>query len=226
MTTTILSAAETKDGWKLLAHDPMTGDWKETWSQDSDSSEITSDKDGLTWIADKGNDVLWFKEGPFAGDIKITYEFEHLRDSPNVLILFVQANGVGGEFSNNILEWQDKRPNAKYSMYKGRMNYLSVSYANGEDEIRFRHSIDGKGAVRIGERPGEGTFKVGVVYDITCIREGKDITFQAENRETGKVHTWKTQLLEDQDLEPGWIGFRTMNTQGGRYKNFKIFGKK
>lgn len=72
----------------------------------------------------------------------------------------------------------------------------------------------------------EGTFDVSVVYDVSFIREGKDISFAAKNRETGEVKTWKTQLLEDQDLEPGWIGFRTMGTQGGRYKDFKVFAPK
>lgn len=225
MMATLQMTAESDDGWKLLHHDPMTGDWKETWSQDSNSTEISSGEDGLTWIADNGNDVLWFKEGPFGGDIKITYEFEHLRDAPNVLILFVQANGVGGEFANNVLDWKDKRPDAKYTMYKGKMNYVSISYANGQDEVRFRHSTKDTNAARIGEFPDEGAFDVGVVYDITFIREGKDITFQAKDRETGELTTWETQLLEDQELEPGWIGMRSMGTQGGRYKDFKVFTK-
>jgi hypothetical protein len=220
-----LSGAESSGDWKLLHHDPMTGDWQETWSQDSDSSEISSGEDGLTWTADKGNDVLWFTQGPFAGDIKITYEFEHLTDSPNVLILFVQANGVGGDYPNNVLDWQDQRPDASYGQYKGKMNYISVSYANGQDEVRFRHSIKDKGAERIGEFPDDGAFDVGVVYDVTFVREGRKITFEAKNRETGKVRTWTTELLEDYPLEPGWIGLRTMNTQAGRYKDFKVYSK-
>lgn len=217
-----LAAAESvvPADWQLLHRDPLTGDWREQWSLDG-HSKVETGSNGMVFTADKGqNDVLWFKPR-IEGDVAITYTFEHLVDSPNVIILFVQATGSGEEpYVEDLFAWQDLRESGRYPLYKQNMNYVSVSYANGQDEVRFRQCL---GFDVIGKHDAEGAFAVGKVYDVCFTRIGREVVFTATDQATGTEYRWPATMNPEPLSDSGWIGIRHMNRQSARYRDFAVY---
>ncbi len=209
--------------WKLAYSDPCTGDWRENWSLDGDSSVVTG-SEGMTFYADKGHhDVLWFRP-VIEGDIRVEYDYLNFPTRGGTTILFIEASGKdGGQYPEDILQWSEARSSGRYSLYKGEMNYVSVSYSNPQNEVRLRQC---PGFQVIARHENANMFQPGQLHHIVAEKVGRQMRFTVTNRHSGVRKSFEATLAEQPAIAPGRIGLRNMNNRKVRYSDFKLYVRK
>ena len=226
--------------WQEVLFDPCTKDWSEHWTLDGENARITHSQKGMDFYAgpeyrnDADHAVLWTRQS-FRGDIRLDYEYTKPDDSiAAVTILYLLATGDGTKnYNKDISKWADLRKIPAMRKYFGHMNTLHISYAafgmeNDDPEadyIRARRymPLRGQGLKETELKPDyfrTGLFKQGVPYQITVIKQGRDLFMRIRGDEREKLCHWKNVSLPP--INEGRIGLRHMYTRGARYRNFRI----
>lgn len=222
-------------GWREVFADPGSGDWKEKWFLDGAIGTVKNTERGMELTAgpefknDAHHMVLWTKDS-FRGDIRISYDYTRLDQSPNcVTILYIQATGSGqGPYAKDITEWNHLRKVPAMNLYFDHMHTYHISYAAapGTDEsyIRGRRYLpEGKGLKGTELKPDyfpERLFQTGVPHKITVIKNARGLFLRVENAEqTLHCHMRQPGLPE---ISEGRIGLRHMFTRSARYANVRV----
>ncbi|MFW6007553.1 MAG: DUF1961 family protein [Halanaerobiales bacterium] len=219
--------------WEEVFFDECTDNWQDKWILDGKIAEvINSDrgmelKAGPEWGEDAHHAVLWTKDY-FKGDLKIEYEYTRLdEENKGVNIIYIQATGEGEEpYTEDIMEWSDKREVPAMSKYFNHMHTYHISYAAdpGKDNAYIRaRRYTASGLADTDIKPDydpDGLFKTGEKHKITIIKSNDRLfmNFAAETKEL--LCYWHN--TEFPAIEEGYIGLRHMFTRSARYKNFKI----
>lgn len=228
-----------QNNWNLSFEDEGTvGCWEDKWFLDGKMASVKYSTEGLLFNAGKViNDhachgVLWTKK-IFSGDLKIEYDFT-CKDTINkdaVVILYILAEGIGYEpFDKDIYKWEQLRSTPYMYLYWWGMNAIHVSYAtraNGMDNyIRARKYPVRSGSVTFKQTEvlpsfdGEDLFKPNVMYHLTFIKVGNQLTFEVKGDGKDKIFKWKDKRFTS--IKSGRVGFRQMWGRNSLYKNIKI----
>jgi len=227
--------------WKLVMHDPCTGDWTNHWTLDGLKAEVSNGNLGMDFSAgpvhrdDSCHAVLWTRES-FKGDIRIEYEYTKLDDTDhNVTILYVQATGSGeGDYHKDISRWSGLRQVPSMSFYFNHMNTYHISYAafgtaNSDPEndyIRARRYLPetGNGLQGTELKPDyarTGLFERFVPHKITVIKQQNGLFLYVRNPERELLCHWENDSLPP--ILEGHIGLRHMCTRSARYLDFRVY---
>lgn len=233
--------AKTEDGrqWRLAFADDGTGDWREKWFLDGDTSKVENTPTGMVLqagpdVKDNGDSmVLWTKES-FAGDVKIEYEFTRLDRlaAEGVNIIYLKATGIGTPpYDKDIAAWANLRNRARMPLYFNFMNALHISYSVGSplvegEYIRARRypapvGVPFQAVTEIeGTHFGTGLFKPDVTYRLTVTSVGKRMTFDVFGDGREERFEWDTSKFPP--LTEGRIGLRLMPCRVSRIRDFRV----
>jgi hypothetical protein len=198
--------------------DSCTGNWRDNWLNDAGGT-LRNSADGMRFVNPERHDVVWFKHA-IEGDVRIKCEICNNGDSKNAHILFIQATGIGGDYPENILEWQSKRSAANYDLYRYKMNNVGLSMDNPQNQIRFRHNA---GFLLLKTYAEANLFGKGMHYHIAAQKVGKTVSFEVSHQESGEHKTYAATLENKPLINTGHIGFRQMIGRDVTYKNFKVY---
>ena len=221
--------------WREIFSDSGSDDWKKQWFLDGEIGTVKNTPDGMVLTAgpelrnDAHHMVLWTKNS-FTGDVKITYNYTRLDQSPNcVTILYIQATGHGrGPYKRDITEWNHLRRVPSMNCYFDHMHTYHISYAaepgTEESYIRGRRYLpEGKGLKGTELQPDyfpQGLFQTGIPHRITVIKRARSLFMRIQNAEqTLDCHMRQPELPE---ITEGRIGLRHMFTRSASYRNFRV----
>lgn len=225
--------------WDLKMLDSGTESWAKYWTRDGKVAHLRNTEDGLVYKAGPQyanhahHEVLWTKQ-VFQGDIKIEYNYTRLDDTIKaVTILYVYAQGEGGEYPADISLWADRREEPYMSKYFKNMHLYHISYAafdldnsvRGADYIRARRYLPVKanGLKGTDLKPDyfkTGLFEPGIKHKITVIKKGTNLFMHIDNGDKKLLAHWDTSIFPD--LNRGRVGLRHMFTRNALYSDFKI----
>lgn len=226
--------------WAETMFDSGTGDWREKWSLDGLTAEVTNGAEGMHFAAGPteghhpDHAVLWTQES-FAGDVRLDFLYTRTDETiRNVNIIYLQATGSGeGEYAEDIMEWRHLREEPWMKNYFRTMNTYHISFAAfgtkntdpAEDYIRARRYMPIMdaglgGTVLKPDHARTGLFKPGITYKITVIKVGRDLHMRIIEGERAYYCHWRNENLPD--IEQGRIGFRHMYARSARYQNVRV----
>jgi hypothetical protein len=210
--------------WKLVHENATGAGWQDLWSQDGPST-LEPQEGGLLFHSDKDqHDVIWLKP-PVEGDVRIEYDFLPYESPGGTAILFIQATGEErGIYVRDILEWSDVRSGGDYDLYKSHMNYVSVSYTNPQDEVRFRQSLGFYLLERYED--ADEVFERDAEHHICATKVGRRVSFEVTNKDSGETRTCEAEMRPEPAVTEGRIGLRLMNGRKARFSNFNVYTRR
>jgi len=225
----------------LALEDDGTGDWRDNWGLDGERAVIRNTPRGMVFSAgpvardNASHAVLWTKKS-FSGDMKVEFDFTRL-DTINryVNILYFHAQGIGGEYGQDIHTWADRREIPYMKTYFEKMNLLHISYAafgnaNDEEEnyLRVRrypvtpersfHEIEVEPTIE-----DTGGFQPGVLHRMCFVKTADKLGLRIETETGGLHHIWDTASVAPPQFGP--LGIRHMWTKCSRYHNLRIYSE-
>ncbi|MFW6045108.1 MAG: alginate lyase family protein, partial [Planctomycetota bacterium] len=231
--------------WKTTFTEPGDENWQQRWHLDGENATVKTIEGGFEFSAgpEEGNDahhaVLWTRES-FEGDVRISYDYTRLDDADHyVNILYILATGTGlGPYSEDILDWADRRKVPTMSKYFENMNLLHVSYAAHPTPAALRRGAEDREYIRVRRYPipvnssfdstvvppdyfETGLWQTGVKHHIDVIKRGPRLLMKVtpEGGET-QYFGWNTSGWPP--VREGRIGLRHMFTRSARYENFRV----
>jgi hypothetical protein len=226
--------------WQVALRDAGDGDWRENWSLDGLTAEVTNGPAGMHFASgpEEGNHadhaVLWTQER-FTGDVRIDFLYTRTDEAiRNVNIIYVQATGSGeGDYAEDIMAWRHLREEPLMRHYFRTMNTYHISFAAfgtkntdpEEDYIRARRYMpkleDGLiGTDLYPDYARTGLFQPGKTYRVTVIKTERDLWMRVLGGDGVYYCHWRNEDLPI--IEEGRIGLRHMYARSARYQNFSV----
>ncbi len=225
----------------LAMDDPGTGDWRAEWVVDGERADLRNTPRGMVFAAGPipqdhaCHAVLWTRKR-FTGNLKIEFEFTRL-DTVNryVNILYLHAQGVGGQWAPDIHTWSDQRAIPYMKTYFENMQLLHLSYAafgndNDEDDnylrVRRYPVTPERGFRDIEVDPTivkTGCFQPGVPHHMCVVKTADKLALRIRTDAGALHHIWDTTAVAPPQSGP--VGIRHMWTKCSRYRMIRIYSE-
>ncbi|MHC4872898.1 MAG: hypothetical protein ACYTFY_13735 [Planctomycetota bacterium] len=226
---------------KIVLKDSGTGNWQDNWVVDGYRADIRNTPEGMVFSAgpERGDNschaVLWSKKS-FSGSMKVEFDFTRL-DTINrfVNILYFHAQGVGGDYVEDIHSWSDKRCIPFMKTYFENMNLLHISYAafgnqNDDDDnylrVRRYPVTEERSFEQIEVEPTiekTGFFQSGILHKMCFVKTKDRLALRVKTEEAELHHIWDTTTVAPPESGP--LGIRHMWTKSSLYKDIKIYSE-
>ena len=216
-------------------------DWRDYWNLDGKRANIQNGSDGMVFAAGPTamdhacHAVLWTKES-YSGNLKVKFGMTRL-DTVNryVNILYLHAQGIGGEYPSDIHKWSEKREIPYMKTYFEKMNLLHTSFAafgseNDKDDnyIRVRKYpvTPEKSFDQIEVEPtlqNTPFFAPGIRHQLFFVKTIDRLALSIESEVGVMYHLWDTTHVAPPTSGP--VGIRHMFAKCSKYHDFKIYSE-
>ena len=225
----------------LALEDDGTGDWRDHWVLDGERAVIRNTPRGMVFSAGPvaqdhaSHAVLWTRKS-FSGAMKVEFDFTRL-DTINryVNILYFHAQGIGGEYGQDIHAWADRREIPYMKTYFEKMNLLHISYAAfgnpNDDDVNYlrvrRYPVTAERSFNeIEVEPtvdDTGCFQPGVLHRMCFVKTADKLALRIRSEAGALHHIWDTASVAPPQSGP--LGIRHMFAKCSRYYNLRIYSE-
>lgn len=231
---------------QLLFEDSMSENWQAKWFLDGEKATLEHRDGGLAFITEESgfnknenraafdaqHAVLWTRES-FEGDIRISYKYTRLPGCTWQKLIYIQAQGVGGPFDDDIYAWKEGRKVSVMSEYFNHMDLIALSLRN---EVRCKrypwNDLEGNDLEdEFFPRAKHDSWPTGHELDVVVEKRKESVSLLITDTVTGKTlidQTWDLtdpRVLNDHDpkfVTEGRIGIRQMGGHKLWMRDFKV----